>query len=112
LLFLLHFQLFFFIPPYVLRFADPFQGPMKAVARPPPPVPVENYVLVVKAGDEREAFYKLGYAHAYYRLFQMDVMRRVVEGRLSELLGEAALDTDIYFSLGVSTRRLRRHGFT
>ncbi len=86
----------FLIPPYVLRFADPFQGPMKAVVR-PPPAPVENYVLVVKAGDEREAFYKLGYAHAYYRLFQMDVMRRVVEGRLSELLGEAALDTDIYF---------------
>ena len=70
---------------------------MKAVARPLPPAPVENYVLVVKAGDEREAFYKLGYAHAYYCLFQMDVMRRVVEGRLSELLGEAALDTDIYF---------------
>jgi penicillin amidase len=60
-------------------------------------VPVENYVLVVKAGNEREAFYELGYAHAYYRLFQMDVMRRAVEGRLSELLGEAALDTDIYF---------------
>jgi len=90
-------SIIFLIPPYVLRFADPFQGPMKAVARPPPPAPVENYVLVVKAGDEREAFYKLGYAHAHYRLFQMDVMRRVVEGRLSELLGEAALDTDIYF---------------
>ncbi len=85
----------FLIPPYVLRFADPFQGPMKAVATPPPPAPVENYVLVVKAGDEKEAFYKLSYAHAYYRLFQMDVMRRAVERRLSELLGEAALDTDI-----------------
>jgi len=89
--------LIFLTPPYVLRFADPFQGPMKAVVRPPPPAPVENYVLVIKAGDEREAFYKLGYAHAYYRFFQMDVMRRVAEGRLSELLGEAALDTDIYF---------------
>jgi acyl-homoserine lactone acylase PvdQ len=27
----------------------------------------------------------------------MDVMRRAVEGRLSELLGGVALDTDIYF---------------
>lgn len=87
----------FLIPPYFFRLADPFQGPMKAISRPPPPAPLENYVLVIKSGSEKEAIYKLGYAHAYYRFFQMDVMRRVVQGRLSELLGEAALDTDIYF---------------
>jgi penicillin amidase len=52
---------------------------------------------VIKASDEAEAFYKLGYAHAYYRFFQMDVMKRAVEGRLSELLGDATLDTDVYF---------------
>jgi penicillin amidase len=27
--------LIFLFPHYVFRFADPFQGPMKAVARPP-----------------------------------------------------------------------------
>jgi len=86
-----------FIPPSYLRLADPFNGPMKAVARPPPPAALENYVLVIKADSEREAFYKLGYAHAYYRFFQMDVMRRVAEGRLAELLGPAALETDVYF---------------
>jgi penicillin amidase len=89
--------LIFLFPHYVFRFADPFQGPMKAVARLPPPAPIENNVLIIKASSEAEAFYKLGYAHAYYRFFQMDVMRRVAKGRLSELLGGAALDTDIYF---------------
>ncbi|MCU7787310.1 penicillin acylase family protein [Pyrobaculum sp. 3827-6] len=91
------FLVVFLMPPSLLRFTDPFQGPLKAVARPAPPAPLENYALVIKAADEREAFYKLGYAHAYYRFFQMDVMRRVAEGRLSELVGGAALDTDIYF---------------
>jgi len=61
--------LIFLFPHYVFRFADPFQGPMKAVARPPPPAPIENNALVIKASSEAEAFYKLGYAHAYYRFF-------------------------------------------
>ncbi len=87
----------FLLPPSVVRLADPFHGPMKAIYRPPPPAPIENYVLTIEAESEREAYYRLGYAHAYYRLFQMDVMRRVAQGRLGELLGPAALDTDIYF---------------
>ncbi|MEM4081422.1 MAG: penicillin acylase family protein [Pyrobaculum sp.] len=87
----------FILPPSLYRLADPFNGPMKAVARPPPVVGFSNYVLEIEANDLREAFYKLGYAHAYYRFFQMDVLRRVASGRLSELLGEDAYRTDVYF---------------
>ncbi len=41
--------------------------------------------------------YALGYLHARDRLFQMDVLRRLAYGRLSELVGEAALDLDKRF---------------
>jgi penicillin amidase len=39
--------------------------------------------------------YALGYVHAQERFFPMDLMRRVAAGELSELVGPAALDTDI-----------------
>ncbi|HUA81277.1 MAG TPA: penicillin acylase family protein [Dyella sp.] len=39
--------------------------------------------------------YALGYVHGQERFFPMDLMRRVAAGELSELVGPAALDTDI-----------------
>lgn len=39
--------------------------------------------------------YALGYIHAQERFFPMDLMRRVAAGELSELVGPAALKTDI-----------------
>ena len=39
--------------------------------------------------------YALGYVHAQERFFPMDLMRRVAAGELSDLVGAAALDTDI-----------------
>jgi penicillin amidase len=38
----------------------------------------------------------LGFAHAQDRLWQMELMRRAGQGRLSELFGEPTLDTDIF----------------
>src|SRR5688572_20765941 len=46
------------------------------------------------AASERDAWFALGYAHAQDRLWQMEFQRRVAAGRLSEFLGERALDTD------------------
>lgn len=85
------------LPAYLHRMLDPMYGPMRAVYRPPPPAPIKNYILVVEADKEEDAFYLLGRAHAYYRFFQMDLMRRVAEGRLAELIGEQGLEVDIYF---------------
>lgn len=42
-----------------------------------------------------DAYFGLGYQHAADRLFQLDLARRVSQGRLSELLGEATLSVDI-----------------
>ena len=46
--------------------------------------------------------YATGYAHAQDRFFQMDLARRMSAGRLAELVGDAALETDV---------RNRAHGF-
>ncbi|MFT6807371.1 MAG: penicillin amidase [Saprospiraceae bacterium] len=39
----------------------------------------------------------LGYAHAKDRLWQMELLRRIAPGRLSEILGPNTIDTDKFF---------------
>ncbi|MFW5926675.1 MAG: penicillin acylase family protein, partial [Wenzhouxiangella sp.] len=47
-------------------------------------------------GDtERDVNFVRGYLHARDRLFQMDYLRRVASGTLAELLGQAAIDSDV-----------------
>ena len=48
----------------------------------------------IVAQTAHDLFLATGYVHARFRLFQMDLMRRQGEGRLSEIVGSAALDTD------------------
>lgn len=47
------------------------------------------------ASDE-DVYFGLGYAHAQDRLWQMAVMRRTAQGRLSEIFGTRTVETDIY----------------
>jgi penicillin amidase len=47
-----------------------------------------------EAGNEQALYFAVGYAQAADRLFQMDLQRRVMQGRLSEVVGEATLDSD------------------
>lgn len=46
------------------------------------------------AESERDLFFAQGYVHAQDRFFQMELGRRAGHGRLSELLGENALEFD------------------
>ena len=46
------------------------------------------------AETETDGYFALGYVHASDRLFQMELIRRVAHGRISELLGKAALIHD------------------
>lgn len=48
----------------------------------------------VYASNEHDLFFAQGYAEASDRLFQMDLLRRYVFGRLSEVLGAAVLPAD------------------
>jgi len=49
------------------------------------------------AENEKDAYVALGYVHAQDRLWQMEVMRRIAAGRLSEIFGEDLLKTDKMF---------------
>src|SRR5579862_3102694 len=51
-------------------------------------------VPLISAGDDEDAAFGLGFAHAQDRLFQMEMMRRYGAGRLSEIFGEPTLATD------------------
>lgn len=48
----------------------------------------------VFASNERDLFFGQGYVHAQDRFFQMEIGRRAGHGRVSELLGESALELD------------------
>ena len=48
----------------------------------------------VFAASEEAAMFGLGFAHAQDRLWQMTMLRRTVQGRLSELFGARTLQTD------------------
>lgn len=56
----------------------------------------------IYAENEIDAMLSLGYVHAQDRLWQMELMRRIAPGRLSEILGKDMLKTDKFFvSLGI-----------
>lgn len=54
----------------------------------------ENGVPHVYADTAEDLFYAQGFVHAQDRFFEMDFRRHVTSGRLSELLGKDALETD------------------
>jgi penicillin G amidase len=58
----------------------------------------------ITAGQWEDAIFLQGYATAQDRLWQMDVLRRLAAGELSEVLGAATLDLDR------EARRLRMRG--
>jgi hypothetical protein len=51
-------------------------------------------VATVQAGRLTDATVALGYLHARFRLTQMDLQRRMAEGRLSQLVGASGLASD------------------
>ncbi len=54
-------------------------------------------IAYIKANNDEDAAFALGYVHAQERLFQMDLFRRVAEGRLSEIMGEKTVQFDKLF---------------
>ena len=76
----------------------------KTIALPGPTAPVEivrdnanvpHIFSSIGASDE-DVFFGLGYAHAQDRLWQMAVMRRTAQGRLSEIFGTRTIEVDTF----------------
>lgn len=59
----------------------------------------------IYAQNEEDLFYAFGYVHAQDRLFQMELLRRLADGRLAELFSEKAVPSDKFFR----TMGFRRH---
>lgn len=56
----------------------------------------------IYAQNEKDAFRALGYVHAQDRLWQMELLRRIGRGGLSELFGKDLIRTDQFFmALGI-----------
>ncbi len=51
-------------------------------------------IPTLQARDERDLFFAQGYVHAQERLWQMELLRRTVDGRLAELFGSELIGTD------------------
>lgn len=57
----------------------------------------------IDAQSDADAYRALGFIHAQERLFQMDMLRRIGAGRLSEIFGRQSFETDRFFrSLGIN----------
>ena len=65
----------------------------------------ERGVPHIRAKNEEDMYRALGYVHAQDRLFQMEMVRRLANGELAEILGPKLLDTDRLFR----TLGLRHH---
>lgn len=57
----------------------------------------------INAQNKADAYRALGYVHAQDRLWQMELIRRIAPGRLSEVLGDKLVEVDMFFSgLGIA----------
>jgi penicillin amidase len=76
----------------------------KTIALPGPTAPVEivrdnanvPHIFPSIGASDEDAFFGLGYAHAQDRLWQMAVLRRTAQGRLSEVFGLRTVEIDTF----------------
>jgi penicillin amidase len=88
-----YFQVRGALPPYAGNFS------VKGLKAPVEVVRDKNAVPHIIAGSIEDAAYGLGFVHAQDRFWQMELMRRIGQGRLSEILppaigGSGLVDTD------------------
>ena len=56
---------------------------------------VDNHnIPLIRVENENDYYFALGFYHAQNRLFQMDILRRSANGKLSEILGKEFIEID------------------
>jgi penicillin amidase len=61
------------------------------------------------AETDRDLMFSIGWLHASERLFQMELVRRMAEGELSEVFGELAYEIDL-FQRKIGIKRIAQQG--
>ncbi len=63
----------------------------------------QHQVPWIEASTDRDCAVALGVAHAHLRLVQMEMMRRIAQGRMAEMFGPMAINADhLIRTLGIS----------
>ncbi|RZM76721.1 hypothetical protein C3B51_17490 [Pseudoalteromonas rubra] len=57
----------------------------------------EMGVALVHGQNMNSVHFAMGYAHAQDRLWQLELQRRISQGRLAELFGKSAVEQDVFF---------------
>jgi penicillin amidase len=98
---------------YLLQSLPKLDGEVaaKGLAGPVEVVRDKEGVPHVFAKSDADGWFALGFAHAQDRLWQMEFQRRVAQGRLAEVMGEAAYDNDrLMRTLGLARAAERMAG--
>ena len=56
----------------------------------------EHGVVYIDAKTDNDAYFAIGYAHAQDRMWQLELQRRIAQGRLSEVFGINSLSHDVW----------------
>jgi penicillin amidase len=81
---------------YLGRSVAQYEGTIKAGVAAPVEITFDaKGVPQVWAKTDGDAFFAIGWLHASERLFQMELVRRLSRGELSEVFGDIAFDTDV-----------------
>lgn len=70
---------------------------VKEISRPVEIIRDHSGVPHIFAENDEDAYFALGYAMSQDRLFQLSMMRRLAQGRMSEIMGESMINTDKLF---------------
>jgi penicillin G amidase len=82
-----------------LRSTLPVTGGSTRVAGLLAPVTIardDHGVPAIDASSDTDAFFGLGFAHGQDRLWQLELQRRIANGRLSEIFGRESVPDDVY----------------
>jgi penicillin amidase len=80
---------------YLARSVAQYDGTIRAGVRAPVEITFDaRGVPQVWAKTDADAFFAIGWLHGSERLFQMELVRRLARGELSEIFGELAYETD------------------
>lgn len=87
----------FGVPLYLRRSVTQYSGSIRTSVAAPVEIMFDaKGIPQVWAKTDADAFFAIGWLHGNERLFQMELVRRLARGELSEVFGEVAYETDVF----------------